>query len=339
MDPADANFSGPSPGGPAKATGVSSGAGPLLAANQTGAGSAATFLGLSCSLIDGASRGAVLLPIYRDGEISQWHPVAQWPAAEQEVSSLSAVAGAALEKGRTVARPHSQKDGRVAADVHDIAQPIDVGSEFSGVVVVEVSDCPESRLPEVVQQLQTATAYLPLVLGDPARLQSEPSRSALEAALWLVGSSLEHDRFRGAATAVATDMAAHMGCVRAAIGFVEGKQSKVQALSHSADFGERMNLIRRISSAMDEAVDQRAPIVIPAPPGRRILGVSAHEELMREEGSKAVCTVLLTWNDDIIGAITLERDTPFENDEVATLEDTATLLGPISSSSAATIAG
>ena len=162
-----------------------------------------------------------------------------------------------------------------STDVHDLAQPIDAGGQFSGVVVVEVSDCPETRLPEVVQQLQTATAYLPLVLGDPAMLRSAPSRSALESALWMVGSCLEHDRFRGAATSVATDMAAQLGCERVAIGFVEAKQSKVQALSHSADFAERMNLIRRVSAAMDEAVDQRTSIVLPMPPGQRVLGTSA----------------------------------------------------------------
>jgi hypothetical protein len=124
-------------------------------------------------------------------------------------------------------------------------------------------------------------------------------------------------------------MATQAGCERVAIGFLEGRQVKVHALSHSADFGERMNLIRRIGAAMDEAVDQRASIVIPETPGAPVHGTSAHEELVREEGSGSAATVLLTWNEDIIGAITLERANPFSEVEIATLEDTATLLGPI----------
>jgi multidrug resistance efflux pump len=289
------------------------------------------WLALVCGLIDGATRGAVLMPQREaDGDEVRWYPVARWPRRGQDIARLIAIADAAGEKGRTVVRPHAKPDGASAADVHDLAHPISVGDEVTGVVAIEVTNCPEPRLPEVVRRLQDATDQLPLLVSGSAGPQQRAlSRNALEAALWLVGSCLEHQRFRGAATAVATDMAAQFACERVSIGFVDGKQVKVHALSHSADFGERMNLIRRIGGAMDEAVDQRASIALPVPPGAPLLGVSAHEELLKEEGSVACCTVLLTWNEDIIGAVTMERTTPFEPDEIATIEDTATLLGPI----------
>lgn len=289
------------------------------------------WLGRLCGLVEGASRGVVLMSSDPSPD-TPWHAVAQWPDAEGDISRLASVAEAASVEGRTVVRPHGKPDGAATVDVHDVAHPIHVGEKIVGIVALEVADCDEARLPEVVRQLQTGTAYLPLLLGVPRSARQRPSSgTALESALWLVGSCLEHQRFRGAATAVATDMATQAGCERVAIGFVDGLQIKVQALSHSADFGERMNLIRRISAAMDEAVDQRAAIVFPAPSGIPVLGASAHEELVKEEGSGAACTVLLAWNDNIIGAITLERDAaePFEPAEVEILEDTAALLGPI----------
>ena len=292
---------------------------------------AEAWLGRLCGLVEGASRGVVLMSS-DSSPGTRWHAVAQWPDTESDLSRLTSVAEAASVKGRTIVRPHGKPDEAATANEHDVAHPIYVGEAMVGIVALEVTECDEPRLPEVVRQLQEATTYLPLFLGVPrSTTQRSSSSSALESALWLVGSCLEHDRFRGAATAVATDMATQAGCERVAIGFMDGLQIKVQALSHSADFGERMNLIRRISAAMDEAVDQRTAIVFPAPSGIPVVGASAHEELVREEGSGAACTVLLAWNDDIIGAITLERDAaePFEPAEVEILEDTAALLGPI----------
>jgi multidrug resistance efflux pump len=332
LDPADANLAET----PARTEGDGASRRQQPAVSTTGeqstdaSTSAEAWLDLVCGLMSGATRAVVFLHQPGGAPTAVLVPVAHWPVAEGDFARLEAVAAAAAEKARTVVRPHARPDGANSADVHDLAHPIGTGTSISGIVAIEMARCPEARLPEVVRQLQTATAHLPLLLDGGKRARRMlPAGGALASALWLVGSCLEHDRFRGASTAVATDMAAQLDCERVAIGFVDGQQVKVQALSHSADFGERMNLIRRISAAMDEAVDQRTSVVVPQPPGVPSVGTSAHEELIREEGSLAACTVLLTWNDHIIGAVSLERDRPFSDDEVATLEDTASLLGPI----------
>jgi len=335
LDPADAKLA-VSPAKPDDATNPASESVEAPAAESTLAGADAAgtvegWLTLLCGLVEGASRGVVLM---RSGPrpAEQWQAVAQWPDADGDISRLAAVAEGASEKQRTVVRPHPRSGDATAAEVHDVAHPILVGGQVTGIVALEVADCPEPRLPEIVRQLQAGAAYLPLLLASPQSTQRRPSSgNALETALWLVGSCLEHDHFRGAATAVATDMATQMDCERVAIGFVDGLQVKVHALSHSADFGERMNLIRSIASAMDEAVDQRSSVAFPAPADDAALGVSAHEELAKQEGSGATCSVLLTWNEDVIGAITLEREAqaPFQREEIETLEDTAALLGPI----------
>ena len=332
LDPADASLTETPAGNDRVAAPTATGADvPAAAAVSPSAtaGTAAAWLGLVCGLIEGAAVGVVLVPRPREEpDAPAWYPVARWPESDGDIERLAEVAAAAGEKGRTVVRPHAAAEG-AEADVHDVAHPIEAGDELAGVVAIEVAGCPEQRLPDVVRRVQTGTAYLPLVVGRsalPNRMAT--AGNALESALWLVGNCLEHDRFRGAATAVATDMAAQMGCERVSIGFVEGRQIKIQALSHSADFGEKMNLIRRIGAAMDEAVDQRMSVVVP-PAGVVVLGTSAHDELVRGEGSRAACTVLLTWNDDIIGAVTLERHEPFLAEDLATLEDTAALLGPI----------
>lgn len=293
---------------------------------------AGAWLGLLCEALDGATRGLVLFSAETDAvNAERWRPAAHWPEPEGDFTRLTTVAEAAGAKERTVVRPHPKPAESDAADVHDVGIPIEVAGETVALVALEVAQCPEPRLPRVIRQLQQASSSLSMMLRTGSPRPGATTTRGLESALWLIATVLEHDKVRGAATAVATELAARMDCERVAIGFLDGLKMKVQALSHSADFGERMNLIRRIEATMDEAFDQRSSIAVPAPEGAPVRATRAHAELMDAEDSGAVCTVLLGWNDAIVGAICLERPpgNPFLAEEIETLEDMSALLGPI----------
>jgi multidrug resistance efflux pump len=103
---------------------------------------------------------------------------------------------------------------------------------------------------------------------------------------------------------------------------------RVRALSHSAQFGERTTLIRSIETAMDEAVDQLATVVYPAPEGELPRASHAHAELARQFGAGCICTVPLVWGGAPCGAVTLERSEPFDPRTVALVEVAAALVGP-----------
>ena len=45
---------------------------------------------------------------------------------------------------------------------------------------------------------------------------------------------------------------------------MSGQHSRVHAVSHSASFDKKANVIRAIEAAMDESIDQQASIVYPA---------------------------------------------------------------------------
>lgn len=293
---------------------------------------AAAWLGLLCDRLDGATLGLILMrsePAAAEGD--PWAVAAAWPEGQSDPASLEAVAEAAASKERAVVRPHPRAVDSHAADVHDIGLPIAIGGRTVALVALEVHDCPEPRLPRLIRQVQQASSSLSMLLGGDTPKQKVATGRGLESALWLVATVLEHERFRGAATAVATEIASRMDCDRVSLGFLEGVKMKVLALSHSADFGERMNLIRRIGAAMDEALDQRSSICVPPTEGSPTLATAAHEELVSAERSGSVCTVLMGWNEEVVGAISLERPAsrPFLAEEIETLEDIAALLGPI----------
>jgi RND family efflux transporter MFP subunit len=126
-------------------------------------------------------------------------------------------------------------------------------------------------------------------------------------------------------------MADRLGCDRVSLGFTKGRRTRVWALSHSAEVGERSNLMRAVGAAMDEAVDQRAAVAYPLPEEGFPFVVRAHEALSRQFGSGAVLTVPFQYEGEIIGALTLERDRehPFDADTVELCETVANLVGPL----------
>jgi len=272
-----------------------------------------TWLAQQCETIPGVERGLLLLRPEEPGAPIQ---SMTWPARTQVGPGLGAAARAAVAQG-----------GVVIEDAHGqarIAVPLRASGR-SGVVAVEIADCPKSEIQNALDHLRRGVGWL----GAMGR--GEADKNLLLRVIELVQISLEHDRFRDAATAVATEMATRLGCDRVSIGFVEGGRMTVKALSHSASFDARSNLIRDLGLAMEEAADQDATIAYPAPSGATPRIERAHEQLRRLYGSGSVWTVPVARCGQMIGAFSFERTRiePVDPGTIRLCEDAAGLLGPI----------
>jgi RND family efflux transporter MFP subunit len=84
-----------------------------------------------------------------------------------------------------------------------------------------------------------------------ARLQER-----LMTALDLMLSTMSEGKWQSASQAAATELAIRLGCDRVSVGFGDGNGVRFTALSHSADFSKRIDLVRAIEAAMNEAADQ-----------------------------------------------------------------------------------
>lgn len=133
-----------------------------------------------------------------------------------------------------------------------------------------------------------------------------------------------------ASLTLATELATRLGCERVSIGLFRRGRMHVEALSHSARFDPRTELVRELAAAMHEACDQDASLWHPARDERAPHVVRAHARLSELHGAHAVCSIPLTWNGVAIGAITLERAdaTPIDASILADLERIAALVGP-----------
>jgi len=104
----------------------------------------------------------------------------------------------------------------------------------------------------------------------------------------------------------------------------------MQALSNTARFDGKTNLARDLASAMEEAVDQDAVLVLPDTESETSRVTRAHHLLAERHGNSAICTVPLIDKLKAVGALTFERPAamPFGRQEIEFCRNIAAMLGP-----------
>ena len=277
-----------------------------------------TWLTRQCELIRGVTQGVLIF-----AQRPRRAETARWPAGGADSAALDAAANAALTSGEIVTEDRAPSEGFPTGRCQ-IAIPISIGG-WTAAVAVQVDDSKGSELGPIVDLLRLGTCWL------EALLEREAATTKLVTALELVELSLEQGRFQAGATAVATELAMRLGCERVSIGMTRRTGIRVEALSHSAIFDARAQLLRGLAAAMDEAVDQDAAVAYPPVPGAAIRITREHEALVQQHGIGAALTVPMASDGKIVGAISFERmsaERPFDGATFALCEDVAALLGP-----------
>lgn len=286
-----------------------------------------SWLAIQCRLIPAVEGGLVLLLIEDEGSYA---PAAVWPDVRRDMSYLTEAAQQSLTDGRGVVLPVVAEGAAQPVAVH-IAYPIHASGRLRGVVVLHLSPRPESDLQWALRQLHWGAAGVELLFVRHEVQREQAAKSRLQTVLELIGAAQGHERYAGAATALATELATRLHCERVVIGFRRGDRVHIDAVSHSAQFKERTNLLRSVAAAMEEAIDQGTPVLYPPLAKRGAVVSRAHAELAKGYGSDVICTVPLVSGGKARGAITLERSAkhPFDADTVELCEALATLAGPM----------
>ncbi len=289
-----------------------------------------SWLSLQCHMLKGIRSGLVLLGTPDQGPFT---PAAVWPSPNFSVKHLTGAAERSLRerRGLLIKTDSTHSTENLLIESHHIAYPIEVSGEIHGVVVLEVDQRSANEVQVIMRQLHWGSSWLEVILRRAGALKAIETNERLKMVLDLLTSAVEHGRFRSAAMAFVTSLATKLECDRVSLGFKNRNKLNVSALSHTAEFGKQMNLVRAIGSAMDEAIDQRAVIVYPLPPGATPLVTRAHAELSRQHGAGTICTIPLGTDEKSFGGLTFERpvDRAFDQDTIELCETVAALIGPI----------
>jgi len=284
---------------------------------------AQSWLEQQCKLIQGVTSGVLMLGVPENGAFS---PVACWPEGSTTSPTLLAIARKAMEKKRGVVTSTPDKSQSKRRQRDTIGYPLVIKDQLIGIVALEIDTLPEASRRSVTQLLKLGTVWLEMLIDQ----HTTTDRQNLITVLEMAALSLEHKRFQVAATALATELAMRMDCKRATIGFLHGEHIYIQAMSHSARIDTRTNLARGIAAVMEEAIDQDMVIAYPVNQDNSVTIARAHEELVRQQGNGAICTIPLIDDGTIIGALTLERDgdQPFDIQTIELFRQIAAMVGP-----------
>jgi hypothetical protein len=286
-----------------------------------------SWLALQCRMMAGVQAGMVLLGPPDRGP---FRPVATWPDGRHNLKHLTKTAEKTLADRRgMVSRP--SPDGDTSNGHYEIGYPIEARGALHGVAVLEVLPASEASLQGTMRQLHWGAAWLELLFSREAIAGERETRQRMQTALDLVATTAGQDRFYAASMAVVTALATQLQCERVSVGFVKGGHVRVAALSHSAEFKKRSNLIRGIADAMDEAIDQRETIVYPPTADATAAVVLAHEQFSEEYGGGSLLTVPLEAGGKAIGALLLERPATrrFDEKTIELCRSVGSLLGPL----------
>jgi len=281
------------------------------------------WLGLAFRAVPGAVAGILIMEVPPAvGEAAQ---VAAWPADALPDPALPALARRALAEGRGVLEAAEP----AAASALRLAYPVLLEGRAVGAAALVLARGTAAEPRRAMRELQWAIGWV----RDHARRRAAAAggaragRSAI--ALDLVAAGLEQERFANAARAAVTEMAVRLGCERVSLGLTRRRITRVVAISHTAQFGRRMNLIRQLGDAMDEALDQSAAILFPPTPDEP-LATRAHAALAEAHGAGHILTIPLLVRDRHVGALLLERPAgaPFDQATVDLADAAGALLAP-----------
>jgi len=289
-----------------------------------------SWLSIQCHMVKGVRSALVLLGQPDRGPFT---PSAVWPNLNFSVKHLTLAAERGLKerRGQLIRGDSANSSEEGVPENYQIAYPIEVSGKIHGVAVLEVLPQPVDEVQTVMRQLHWGVAWLEVMLRRVEVQAAADANERLRMVLDLLVSTVEQERFQPAAMALVTQLATKLNCDRVSLGFEERKKLRVKALSHSAEFGKQMNLVRAIGAAMDEAVDQQGMITYPLPEDAAPLVTRAHTELARQHGAGSICTIPIGGSGHFFGGLTLERaaDRPFDPDTVEFCESVAAMAGPI----------
>lgn len=121
---------------------------------------------------------------------------------------------------------------------------------------------------------------------------------------------IEKDKFKPAVLVLAGEIADKLHAERVCVGWLKHDYIVLKGISHSDHFEKKMQIVRDLECAMEEAYEQDASITYP-PPENSTLSCRSHENYSKSYHADFMISVPIRNGDEIIGVITCERKFAF----------------------------
>ena len=275
-----------------------------------------------CNLLPGAHSAIFVVP---DQATNQMHLLARWPLGFDKSQDLFATVKYALKKGSEVCFARAQAVEDQQLDY--FAKPVYIRSELAGVLAIRVNHQPVAKHQDVFDMLNSSIKWLGL--ASFSKPEPRPGEERFYSDIvGVLASCFEQDGYQQGLMRMVAELTSQFNCERVAFAEQLEHHCRVIAISNSAQFDQRSNLVRKIENAMDEAIEQDSVLRFPNEDSKAIQ--RAHQDLSRQSGSGSIATIPLISNRKVFGAITLlcGEELPLDDKSLDLCRQTLSLLTP-----------
>ena len=255
-------------------------------------------------------------------------PAAIWPENPSDIEQLSELIESVIteQKGLITKLERDSKEG---VQAYGVAYPIVIDKKLTAVAAVAIFVRDEKVMQYAMHQLQWGAGWIELSKLWTDNSNQRAINKQLSAGVDSLASVLGEQDFNAASMRFISDMSIALDCERVSLGFIHKSGLKLRHLSDSVQFSEKMNLVKGIEAAMNEAADQHLMVVYPPLDTDDLVTINrAHETLSRDQSECSIITVPLYIEDKCVAAVTLERELsrPFTKEESEYSESVAALI-------------
>ena len=232
------------------------------------------WLQLQCGFIPGAY--CSVLALRRTDEHGQlandFAPAALWPAASADIEPLSELIENVISRKEglviNLAQPNQDDasvngSNNISSVGYGVAYPIFIEQEMVAVVAVGLLATDKNAIEFAMQQLQWGSSWMQVGKLRSSNEGSTRLNKRMSVSIDTLANVLIEDDYNSAVMRFVSELSIALQCERVSFGIKDKKGLKLQFISDSAQFGERMNLVRAIEAVMAEADDQQSIICYP----------------------------------------------------------------------------
>lgn len=260
-----------------------------------------------------ASASKAVLLVQDPAQAGAWRKLGEWSAylgpsklLTSFQTRLETFATDCAKHGESLLLPLEQGSSR-NADHFVIAATLKLqrSSEFS-VVVLLLSEFSEPAARESLIRVKLAMDVPESYRQKQAYDQATATVQKLATALDLMVAVNAEKRFLATGLAFCNGLSTTLCCQRVSLGWLEGGYIRLRAISRIERFDPKMEAVRSLETAMDEALDQDEEVLWPTPE-RASVSTRDHEKFVAEHQPGHMCSLPLRSGGKAIAVITCER--------------------------------
>lgn len=171
---------------------------------------------------------------------------------------------------------------------------------------------PESTSAQAEEALRRLSLVADVPLSYAATRTGQRARDDVEkfsTVLDIMAEFNAEKHFLASAMALCNAIATRFKCDRVSLGWLNHGYVRLQAISRTERFDKKMSAVSLLEAVMEESLDQDEEVIYPPAEGAAYVWRD-HERFAKEQKAGAIATVPLRMDDQMLAAITCERQEP-----------------------------